>query len=457
MSLMKLKIGILLLFFTLTIQAQQKTFFSAGDRVCFVGNSITSNGEFYHDILLFHLTRFPQQSLSFFNCGISGNVTQDIINRLDDDILIHNPTNVVIMIGMNDVKSALYGKNPTSNADTLRLREQAIALYKVNLEKIVNSFLSKNIKVILQKPSIYDQTAILPKANNLGVNDALKTCADFVDALGKKYKLPTVDYWTIMSDLNQKMQKVNPSATLIGNDRVHPGSVGHLVMAYQFLKTENASRFVSKIVITKNKSRSARKSENCEITSACIEKNKAKFTVKEGSLPFSIVKAQVEALTIIPFVDELNLELLQVKCLIAGNYKLKIDGELIGSFSNKQLNEGINLATNTTTPQYKQAMKVRDMLWELRAVVAKSRTLKLIEYNADFQHCPNKTDLSVVNTYMDSVFSTKQYSNPYFKGQLKNYLIYKPQEKELENSANLLREQAQQLVQTTAHTYSIEP
>jgi lysophospholipase L1-like esterase len=454
---MKIKIVHLLFFFTLIVQAQEKTFFSAGEKVCFVGNSITSNAEFYNDILLYHLTRFPQQSLSFYNCGISGNITQDVINRLDDDILIHNPTSVVIMIGMNDVKRELYGQNPSINADTLRMRVEAIDIYKINLEKIVNSFLSKNIKVILQKPSIYDQTVILPKANNLGVNDALKSCADFVGDLGKKYKLPTVDYWTIMTHLNQKMQKENPSATLIGSDRVHPGPVGHLVMAYQFLKTEKAPKYVSKIVITNNKRKSAAKSENCEIIIASIQKNKAAFTVKEGSLPFPIVKAQVEALALVPFVEELNVELLQVPDLISGSYKLKIDGELIGSFSNKQLKEGINLANNATTPQNKQAMKVRDVLWELRAVVAKSRTLKLIEYNAEFKRCSNKTDLSVVELYMDSVFSTVKYINPYFKGQLKNYLIYKPQEKELENSANSLREKAQQLVQPTSHSYKIEP
>ncbi|MEI8086279.1 MAG: SGNH/GDSL hydrolase family protein [Paludibacter sp.] len=454
---MKIKIVHLLLFFTLILQAQEKSFFRAGERVCFVGNSITSNAEFYHDILLFQLTRFPQQSISFFNCGISGNETQDIINRLDDDIFIHKPTTVVIMIGMNDVKRDLYGQNPSTNLDTLSLREKAIVLYKINLEKIINTFLSKNIKVILQKPSIYDQTAILPKANNLGVNDALKTCADFVGELSKKYKLPTVDYWTIMTDLNQKMQKVNPSATLIGSDRVHPGSVGHLVMAYQFLKTEKAPRYVSKIVISKNTRESTRKSENCEIKSVSIEKNKATFAAKENSLPFPIVMSQVEALTLIPFVDEMNVELLQVRGLIDGNYKLSIDGELVGSFSNKQLKEGVNLANIINTLQYKQAMKVRDVLWELRAVVAKSRTLKFIEYNADFKRCPNKADLSVVEVYMDSVFSTVQYKNPYFKGQLKNYLIDKPKEKELENSANLLREKAKQLVQPTAHNYTIEP
>lgn len=450
---MKLKIVHLLLFFTLFLHAKQKSYFSSGERVCFVGNSITSNAEFYHDILLFHLTRFPQKTLTFFNCGISGNETQDIINRLDNDILIHNPTSVVIMIGMNDVKRDLYGQNPTTNADTLRLREAAIALYKINLEKIITIFLSKNIKVILQKPSIYDQTAILQKANNLGVNDALKACADFVDVLGKKYKLPTVDYWTSMTQLNQKMQKEHPSATLIGSDRVHPGSVGHLVMAYQFLKTEKAPRLVSKIVITKNKT----KSVNCEIISASIETNKIIFTAKENALPFPIVKAQADALSLIPLVDEMNVELLQVLGLVDGNYTLKIDGELIDSFTNKQLKAGLNLANYATTPQYKQAMKVRDVLWELRAVVAKSRTLKLIEYNVNFQQCPNKTDLSVVEVFMDSVFSTKQYSNPYFKAQLKNYLIFKPQEKELENSANLLREKAQQLAQSTAHTYTIEP
>jgi len=51
-------------------QSSDNQFFKTGDRVCFVGNSITNNGDFHHNILLYYITRFPEQQVAFFNCGI---------------------------------------------------------------------------------------------------------------------------------------------------------------------------------------------------------------------------------------------------------------------------------------------------------------------------------------------------------------------------------------------------
>jgi lysophospholipase L1-like esterase len=221
--------------------------FPSGSRVCFVGNSITNNGEFHHNILLYHLTRYPSENVSFFNCGISGDANGGIINSEDDDILVHQPTHIVLMIGMNDVKRSLYGEQPTTNADTLVQRLKAIELYKVNLEKIITLFLAKKIKVNLQKTTIYDQTAKVPTKNNLGVNDALKICADYKGELSIKYQLPVVDYWTIMNTINQQLQAKYPAASLTSNDRVHPQSTGHFVMEYQFLATTKAPKLLQKI------------------------------------------------------------------------------------------------------------------------------------------------------------------------------------------------------------------
>jgi endoglucanase len=171
---------------------------------------------------------------------------------MDSDILIHHPTHAVIKLGMNDVMRKYYGAFPTTNADTLRLRENAINTYKVKFDSIVNIFLKRKIKVILQKPTIYDQTATIKKENNFGVNDALKTCADYIQTLADKYQLPLVDYWTILNNINTNFQRKETKATIIGQDRVHPGADGHLIMAYQFLKTTNAPKYVAQIRIDNN-------------------------------------------------------------------------------------------------------------------------------------------------------------------------------------------------------------
>ena len=95
-----------------------------------------------------------------------------------------------------------YGAFPTNNADTLRLRENAINTYKEKFDSIIHILFTRNIKVILQKPTIYDQTAIIKKENNFGVNDALKTCADYIQTLADKYQLPVVEYWSILNNIN---------------------------------------------------------------------------------------------------------------------------------------------------------------------------------------------------------------------------------------------------------------
>jgi hypothetical protein len=88
-----------------------------------------------------------------------------------------------------------------------------------------------------QKPSIYDQTARLDRANNLGVNDALHACGQYLDTLATRHGLTVVDYGSILNRLNDRLQSRDPAATIVGTDRVHPGPTGHFVMTYQFLKS----------------------------------------------------------------------------------------------------------------------------------------------------------------------------------------------------------------------------
>jgi endoglucanase len=446
-----------LIFYTAFCFSQTNTgsLFKKNDRVCFVGNSITDIGGFHHNILLYHVTRFPDQPLSFFNCGISGDETGAILNRIDTDILIHQPTHVVIMAGMNDVQIYLYVPWVTSNADTLQQRRNAIDIYKVNYEKIINIFLSKNVKVILEKPTIYDQTAVLPAYNSFGVNDALKICADFIGDMAVKYNLPVVDYWTIMNNINKEMQQKDPSATITGPDRVHPTSPGFLVMAYQFLKSEKVPQYVSKIIIGKSITESSKKNLNCEFNSFKKICGGISFSVKEMALPFPVIDDQPDGLKLVPFESELNLELLQAPDLKSGQYQLTIDDKMIGTFSDAQFKEGINLADFSETPQYKQAMEVRDKLTKLWNLEANLRTIHFIEYDPYFKTCPDKDNLYAAKTYLDSVFTLKYGSQSYIKAQLEKYLSVKPKEKEFETECDILRKEAFQVAQTKEHRFLI--
>ena len=432
------------------------SFFKDGDKVCFVGNSITHMGGFHNNLTLFHVTRFPNQFIQIFNKGVSGDVAQGVLDRMGNDILAENPTHVVVMLGMNDVQGNLYEPTPTTNQDTLRRREEAIKLYKTNYDSIVRVLLSKNIDVILERPSIYDETAKLPENNLLGLNDALGKCALFIDTLSEKYHLPTIDYYSIMNRINAEMQEKDSSATVTRFDRVHPEATGHFIMMYEFLKSENAPKYVSKIIINSN-NKSSDKSANCEVKNILNKKNSVAFSVKENALPFPTREDQKEGLLLVPFMDEFNVELLQVNGLVVyEEYQLKIDNEIIGSFTGKELDEGINLAEYSNTPQYIQSEKVLKVLQELWKIEGKLRGLKFIEYLPFYKDIRNKHDFKEVETFIDSVFITDGYDDPYYKSELNKFIKNKPKEEEYKKECDLLRKKAYKVAILVEHNFILE-
>ncbi|MCU0353820.1 MAG: SGNH/GDSL hydrolase family protein [Cytophagales bacterium] len=438
------------------ISYAQQTFFGQGDRVCFVGNSITTGGDFHHNILLYYVTRFPGRQVRFFNAGVPGDVTEGILNRLESDILIHRPTHAVIMIGMNDVNRNLYGPKATTSVDTLQKREAAIARYKVQLDSIVRLFLSKNIRVILQKPTIYDQTAVLKTPNHFGVNDALKQCADYVHQLADKYQLLTIDYWTILQTVNTQLQAKDPSATIISQDRVHPAAPGHLVMAYQFLKTTQMPKQVSRIHIAETFKETKRLSQNCSIQSFSVKSGVCKMHVKENALPFPILPAQQQGAALVPFAADFNQEIIEMTTLRPGKYRLRIDSVLVGVFSHVQLKAGVNLTDFQHTPQYRQALQVQAILSDLWKMESKLRTLKLVEYGL-LKTFEKKDDFGAVKLHLEELIRTRYPAGDWFAGQLKTYIETKPQEHYLTEQSEVLRQRAYQAAQPKEHLFVIEP
>ena len=67
----KSMIGLLL--FSAALHAEPVPQFKDGERVCFVGDSITHAGGYHSTVYLYYLTRFPDREIRAWNKGISGN------------------------------------------------------------------------------------------------------------------------------------------------------------------------------------------------------------------------------------------------------------------------------------------------------------------------------------------------------------------------------------------------
>lgn len=429
--------------------------FKNGQTVSFVGNSITHAGDFHHFIALYYATRFPNEKITFNNLGIRGDNTYSFLKRMDIDILQKKSDWYVVMAGMNDVNRLLYNVDKQSDPEVQKQKQWALNDYKKNYEKVIQRLMQTGAKVVLQKPSIYDQTGDLPTPNQPGVNDALQKCTEIIDELAKKYKLQVVDYFTIMNDINQKIQSVDAKKTIVGNDRVHPNSPGHFVMAYQFLKSTAAPNYVSAIELQKGK---LKKTINAKVSDITWTNQSISFTALENSLPFPIPQVAEPALAWVPFNDELNVQSLKISPLAAGNYTLKIDGISIADFTSEELQKGINLAAIKTTPQYLQAQKVAEKAIAYRNVQRKLRDLKFVVYSYFPKHSWS-ADLRTFEKVIDSVLNSLQTTNEKkyksLKPQLENYLNDRPRQEEWEKKADVLAKEIYDINKPSSHSFQI--
>ena len=365
--------------------ALSNTCFRSNDRVVFIGDSITHAGMFHTYIQAFYATRFPEKNVIIYNLGIAGDTAKGAVERCsvdekglwESDVRSYKPTTAVVMLGMNDASNSIFN-DALSSQELEEKSERRIQWFEDNYAKIIDRLEILQIKPIrLVKSSPYDQTMKnLDAKKNLynfgfGKNDLIRRmAAEVIDAEADKRKIETIDFNTPMIQYNQVKQKFDPAFSIIGLDRVHPGVQGHMFMAYLFLRSQNIERVVSEFAID-FKTLGVLYNKNCDIS---ILKSDLEggliFEYQARSIPFPVDLYKPYDLPI-PFEEEMNQEEVVIKNLKRGLYKMEIDGIFIGTFDEKELEDGINIAGKAITPQGIQAKDV----WELCQKRAKISSL----------------------------------------------------------------------------------
>lgn len=361
--------------------------FEEGERVVFVGNSITHGGHYHSFIWLYYMTRFPDKPITIMNAGIGGESAWDMKDRLDYDVFNRKPTYVTLTFGMNDTGYDIYMKD-----DAKELSEQRIAKSLESYREIEERLLAKNkIKKVLIGGSPYDETSrfnnfILHNKNNaiLKIIDAQRTST-------KKNGWGFVDFNQPMREISRKEQEADSTFTFCRIDRIHPDNDGQMVMAYLFLKAQGlAGDEVSSVSIDAYHS-SVITHKNCKISK--LKKNGADLTFDylAYALPYPLdsisrsgwgnKRSQRDAMQLVPFMEEFNQERFQVTNLEKGMYRLTIDNQFIDNLSSEKLANGVNLADYPNTPQYQQAAKIMYLNEERFEVEKRFREYLWTEYS----------------------------------------------------------------------------
>jgi len=199
-----------------------------------------------------------------------------------------------------------------------------------------------------------------------------------------------VDFFHPMLAIDRREQAKDSLFSLTPNDRIHPDNDGHLVMAYLFLKAQGLENKPVADISLDASGRKLLKSSNCKVSGLAVSADSVAFNYLANSLPYPVDtiprgwgnhKKQAEALKIVPFTDEFNREILAVKNLKSGNYNLLIDGDLMGTWTGQQLSDGINMADITATPQYQQAIQIRELNEERWDIERRLRMYVWMEYD----------------------------------------------------------------------------
>ena len=136
-------------------------------------------------------------------------------------------------------------------------------------------------------------------SNQPGCNDGLARCAETVRDLAVAYSGLLVDFHAPMTALNLEQQQKDPKWTISGSDRVHPGSPGHLMMAWLFLKAQGAPAIVSKVSVDAATGRVV-ETVNAEVKEVAKADGGVTFTVLEKALPFPIDPGAMRVLNMLP-------------------------------------------------------------------------------------------------------------------------------------------------------------
>ncbi|MCR8559558.1 SGNH/GDSL hydrolase family protein [Mucilaginibacter sp. BJC16-A38] len=349
--------------------------FKTGDRVVFVGNSITDGGHYHSYIWLYYMTRFPNSRIDIYNAGIGGDVSKQIYERLDDDVFSHNPTVVTLTFGMNDTG---YKYMTAAVADSTYKAKIAESLKSFRLIEDKYKQHPEVRKIMIASPP-YDETSKSKLTPFIGKNNALLQIADVQQQTAKADGWDFVDFNRPLTAINIREEQRDSLFTMENADRVHPTNDAMMVMAYVFLKAQGlAGKKVAESVINASTPR-VESVDNCAVTALAATTDRVTFNYLANALPYPMdtiesgfgkpQRAQSAGLKLVPFTEEFNQEILRVKGLKStGNYQLKIDDKIIGTWGADEYKKGINLAVLNKTPQYQEAMAVMQLneeRWEI--------------------------------------------------------------------------------------------
>ena len=205
--------------------------FQKGDRILFIGDSVTDCGRerpvgvglglgngYVADVAALLGCTYPELGLHVMNTGTSGDQVRHLKARWQTDVFDLSPDWVFVMIGINDVWRQF--DRPTMPEQHVLLPE-----YEATLDELVGETLPKVRGMVLMTPYFIEplrEDAMRARMDEYG--EAVKRVA-------QKHGVACIDTQAGFDAL-----LAHQYSGAITWDRVHPGPVGHMALARMVMR-----------------------------------------------------------------------------------------------------------------------------------------------------------------------------------------------------------------------------
>ncbi|WP_158944688.1 SGNH/GDSL hydrolase family protein [Granulicella sp. S190] len=352
--------------------AQQNDFYlHDSDRVVFYGDSITDQRNYTMMIETYVLTRYPNLHVTFTNSGwggdrVTGGGGGEIDLRLKRDVTAYSPSVVTLMLGMND------GGYKTATEAT----DKAFFDGFRHIHEVLKRD-DPQARITAIEPSPYDnvtRTPAFPVADGAAYNQVLVAYGKWISTFAKENDLTIADANTDFVHVIERANQTNPTlAKEILADHIHPSFGGALMIGEAVLKAWGARPVVASVSIHADGTRvKLDHAEHAAVTDLVNTGGSIRWTETDDALPLPFAQWQEmwgagPAVGLVigssDITEALNREPVRVSGLKDGVYSVRIDGTSIGTFTNDQLAQGVNLAL-LKTPMTEQAMSVYKLTTE---------------------------------------------------------------------------------------------
>ncbi|HEX2952260.1 MAG TPA: SGNH/GDSL hydrolase family protein [Armatimonadota bacterium] len=172
-----------------------------GDRVMFIGDSITEDPQGYTHLVPTMVTaRYPDRQIEYFPRGMGGNRIGDIFERIEGDILGNEqpPTWIALSLGINDVWHGATGTPPGRFRDLYDAMITQLSATKAAIACMTTTVIGEELDneqntALGSYNDIIREVAAARGAQLIDVNAAFRNAIQLAQARNPRFRFTTDD------------------------------------------------------------------------------------------------------------------------------------------------------------------------------------------------------------------------------------------------------------------------